>query len=531
MILVESNGHFGLIDTSNRESSSFTLNDGTVVSVPASSSLSNPTWFKNGKTIAEYMKIALGVKHLDFILITHSHSDHIGGVDEICTNSGLVDKNTVYFYKQYHSINEKNDVVWHNVDYYQKSIEAVSAKKAIMVDVSKPDGYQIGVKTTNGKQPSFKFSDAIAKINSASGLRGAKYVQGDRSNWHDDYIQFTFGNFYISLYNIFSNTIVEYADENVNSICALIQMGNTKVVSLGDINDENGCSNKVARAISDRVGKIDLLKPGHHGATSYSNTKIEADCYQPTYVVRTGTRDESLMNSWACYVTYCKKKYGTKFYTVADAKYAVVAELSYTGLKIKQLAGTTVSPTYIDPVPYEYKVAKDGWNWWDLNASGAYGADSCLWYYFENGVAKTGWIYKTTSNGKNAFWYYLDEYGLMAHGFQKVKNKLYYLAADQPDGNRPQGRMLTGWVQVEDAWYYFDKSGALVRAWRIPEGGTYYMSGDGSPDMERGWVNVYFDGAKTWFYAIQTLMFTGWRQIDGQWYYFDETGIYSHSWK
>ncbi|MBR4163493.1 MAG: hypothetical protein IKR11_08225, partial [Solobacterium sp.] len=63
--VIESNGHYGLIDTSNPINSTHgyngTVEDGNSV-----------------VTVIQYLKM-LGVEHLDFVLSTHSHSDHIGG--------------------------------------------------------------------------------------------------------------------------------------------------------------------------------------------------------------------------------------------------------------------------------------------------------------------------------------------------------------------------------------------------------------------------------------------------------------------
>ena len=82
--LIESNGKYGLIDASN----------------PGSSSSINPKWndgTNNGTRVLNYLK-KIGVTRLDFVLASHDHSDHIGGIPELVYNSSLVDSNTVYIY-------------------------------------------------------------------------------------------------------------------------------------------------------------------------------------------------------------------------------------------------------------------------------------------------------------------------------------------------------------------------------------------------------------------------------------------------
>ena len=83
-ILIESNGHYGLVDTSNRYSQTITDSNGAEYTVTQHESLSNQDYFCSGKDVANYIVNALGVDHIDFVIGTHGHSDHIGGVEEIC---------------------------------------------------------------------------------------------------------------------------------------------------------------------------------------------------------------------------------------------------------------------------------------------------------------------------------------------------------------------------------------------------------------------------------------------------------------
>ena len=49
--------------------------------------------------------------------------------------------------------------------------------------------------------------------------------------------------------------------ENVNSVVTLIELNGLKALLAGDMNYKNGGE----KLIADKVGKVDLLKVGHHG--------------------------------------------------------------------------------------------------------------------------------------------------------------------------------------------------------------------------------------------------------------------------
>ena len=72
-IIIESNGHYGLIDTSNRW---------TVSGYSGGSNYNAKSASASGAQVLKYLS-SIGVDHLDFVLVTHAHSDHLGGVPNI----------------------------------------------------------------------------------------------------------------------------------------------------------------------------------------------------------------------------------------------------------------------------------------------------------------------------------------------------------------------------------------------------------------------------------------------------------------
>ena len=152
MILIESNGRFGLIDTGNRYQDTIEGEDGTAYDLPASEELSSQDAGRTGKDGMIYMIETLGVNHLDFIIATHAHSDHIGGIPEIADllvldqagdTHPLIDAATLYLYKQYWHVNSKEDDLadrqadsWHNDAFFYQAQQAMMRSGAVMVDVS-----------------------------------------------------------------------------------------------------------------------------------------------------------------------------------------------------------------------------------------------------------------------------------------------------------------------------------------------------------------------------------------------------------
>ena len=107
------------------------------------------------------------------------------------------------------------------------------------------------------------------------------------------------------------------------------------------------------------------------------------------------------------------------------------------------------------------------------------------WMYKENGKIVTGW---KQIDGK---WYYFESTGVMQTGWKQVSGKWYYLHTD--------GAMRTDWKQIGGKWYYFHTDGAMRTDWKQIGGKWYYFHTDGA-------------------------MRTGWKQIGGKWYYLHEDG-------
>ncbi len=108
------------------------------------------------------------------------------------------------------------------------------------------------------------------------------------------------------------------------------------------------------------------------------------------------------------------------------------------------------------------------------------------WYYYggpDDGAMKTNWAY-------DGGWYYLGNDGRMRTGWVQVDSVCYWLNGS--------GRMATGWLSLGSTWYWLDlNSGAMA------ENGTAVCHG----------VRSLFNGSGAWISG------SGWRQLGNRWFY------------
>lgn len=131
----------------------------------------------------------------------------------------------------------------------------------------------------------------------------------------------------------------------------------------------------------------------------------------------------------------------------------------------------------------------------DVNVNGKIVKTIDTYYIDGDGVRTEGWLRtndmkwylfeyeKTKDNGKmikgfrlvEDSWFYFDNQGIMAVGFNDINNDTYYFETTR-DLN--EGKMATGWKLIEDKWYYFTKEGKLIKNSTTPDG--YKVGLDGA---------------------------------------------------
>jgi len=400
-ILVESNGEYGLIDASYDKDDPLSLNKNS-----------------NGAVVLDYLN-KNGVKHLKFVILTHPHSDHAGGIPEIVYNSNLVDENTTFIYKDALVIPSGEEEYYkHQIGYYktsnvsipgaddsaEKAKQAMKSKKAVMLDTLSID---------------------------KSSLKKLKAKVSDDKNIWDRYITFQMGDLNIKIYNIsfYVETVNNepYVDINSNSLVTLITSKNGyKVLTMADATVRH----KSEIYYGELIGKVDIFKANHHGI-SYSNSTNLIDAIRPTYAVVTNSPTNKLAKGFVAPYVYIKN-YGGKVYYTGESE--VVFNLT--------------NKLYIEKGKEYTDIFSEDWYEWyhnidDKNKKGL--------YYIRDNEFLTG-LQKINNNT-----YLLDDNGMMLTGWQVIDNKLYYF---EPKNETNLGKLyINKTTTINGHKYKFDKNG------------------------------------------------------------------------
>ena len=200
-ILIETNGKYGLIDSSNPYK--YIENEVEHVDIDESIGEVNQ-WVENPdhsvQAVLNYLDF-LKIEKLDFILGTHAHSDHIGGIPAIAYK--YVNESTKYYYRKYRTTKEDTSQVdWANYKYYLAAVDSMRIKGAELIDVT------------------------------------------------NRIINFDFGDFHLELLNTDIDPDELNLGENQNSIVTLVTYKNTKVFLAADM------ISKDDKKIKDYLGKL-----------------------------------------------------------------------------------------------------------------------------------------------------------------------------------------------------------------------------------------------------------------------------------
>ncbi len=199
-ILLESNGHFALIDAGD-SSDNYRRKHGA-----------------RGyeQIVLDYVKKTAvneqGEVVLDFILPTHCHYDHIGGFRWIINDPEITIQKA--YLKPFHpGILKRMEAENWGLDLvYNQTVQALEAR-GIPIVSDLPD------------EP------------------------------------FAFGDFTLQFFNTVTDMTEPHAGENVSSVGVMVTKGERTAFLAADISSEGDLENRVAPL----VGKVDLLKVGHHG--------------------------------------------------------------------------------------------------------------------------------------------------------------------------------------------------------------------------------------------------------------------------
>ena len=184
-----------------------------------------------------------GKVHLDFIVGTHAHSDHLGGFDTILADPD-VSVGRAYL-KVYDSsvINEEEVREWDNQEVYDQTVAALEAKNVPIIN--EPDN-----------------------------------------------TPFMLGNCRITLLNTEDPVPTGKVGENDQSLGVLVETNGTRVFLAGDMDDLTGDETRLAP----QIGKVDLLKVGHHGCEGSSTPAFLQTLMPKICVFTTGEYNHNVLS-------------------------------------------------------------------------------------------------------------------------------------------------------------------------------------------------------------------------------------------
>ena len=487
-ILLESNGHYAMIDTGE----DYDFPDDSDSRYPYREG--DNTDYRNVMTerVMRHLK-NVGVETLDFILITHAHSDHIGNADELMETFNV---NKVYMKRYSDSRITNKDRLWDSQYNYDKVL-AVASQKGIPViqDISK-------------EQAHFYFGDMDIQLYNYEN----KYTNGQ---------------------------LTPVVDDNSNSIISVITINGKKIFTAGDLNNLDYRNEDYYGPI---IGKVDMMKFNHHFDADFSNTYKFLQNLQPSIVVQTSSNDPFKNHQVATDVINQLKSYGAQLIKASSAEYdATVFDIrtdGFTNISTQYPKIPSFTPKwYVEDDVWKYRYATGehaiGWSeiaghYYFFKGNGAMLESQWKkwrgrWFYFQDsGEMVTKWKFINDS------WYFFNIYGQMETGWASSDGQWYYLSKD--------GDMQKGWKWIDKAWYYFAESGEMKTGWVKDKDNWYYLDNDGK--MKTGELQL---DKQEYVLANDGHMLTGWNgnyyyrtsgerakeswtEIDAKWYYFKANG-------
>ena len=410
-ILIESNGHFGLIDSSRP----YKYIENEVEHVEINETIGEKNhWTKDPDKSVQAVINYLNYKKidkLDFIIGTHSHADHIGGIPAIAYY--FVDENTKYYYRTYRKTKEDTSKIsMANYKYYLAAVHSMENKSAEMIEVT------------------------------------------DRN------VKFNFGDLYLELLNTDIDPDELKYGENQNSIVTLVNFRNTKILLTADMIAKDD------QKIKDYIGKIDILKLAHHGKSESSYDFLKTT--QPNYVLISNKEIPEYANQLINYLKYSldSKIYLTEYVSkssesIEKSAIKLILKNDYPEYEFNN-TGKEVEPDY----------TVNGWfTWYDkktyLDAGRTVKEFNYLewsggkdWFYFnEDGIMLVGWQELEMEGGMHMFYFDLTN-GNMLTGWQELewsggKNWFYFYPTN---GFMVQDCCIT----IDGENYCFDKNGCLI---------------------------------------------------------------------
>ena len=579
-ILLESNGHYGLVDFGE----DWDYPDGTDSRYPLRSGITKGVGYE--QQVIHYLK-SQGVEKLDFCVATHSHSDHIGGGDEIL-DAFPTDRLYINRYDDSYIVKENEFHLWDNQYIYDDIIDAANRNNTEIItdlDLEENTEYRsftlgdMSIDLMNLQRRRDKNRQILPVVDENENCIVTKITaygrtalltadidptEGDTGRLANQLIE-ELGDLpqYQPENRAEPELKEEYPKENYKAVSATVfDLPENRVVK------DTGVFEKIDET-QINTGKrisIDLMKMAHH-SNDWNNTTYFLTSLNPKAVVITGYETSFTERERDCLPN-------SKVYATATDSAAVISEFHDSGIKTR----------YVKLSP-EWMKIDDGWYYFDENGrtftdESVHEIDGKPYCFDAKGAVEkeNRWV---KVNGK---WYYFDASGWMVTGWQKVGDNWYYLyndgvmASDTWIGEdyvdatgawRPEilkekwissgekwwyrhsdGSYTTSnWEWINGKWYYFDASGWMMTGWQKVGNEWYYLYSNGVMAAD-SWIGEnyvdatgvwrpeilkekWISSGEKWWYRHSDGSYTAlnWKKIDGKWYYFDASGWMVTGWQ
>ena len=334
------------------------------------------------------------------------------------------------------------------------------------------------------------------------------------------------------------NNINPDYDDNQNSIVELVTHypSSKKVLLTGDMQKDDeyrficnqyASSGGECRSSTEKnlIKNVDILKLGHHGAYTSSIPEF-LDWVNPTNAIITngkwnnindlsynfGSLKHLAQKNKNIYLTAYNDVDGHDMTDSSDEKKALIVNFTSSGYSIINGNGASVSK--FDVVGDKNTFTK---NWVKMKYFNQTG-----WIYFDDtksDYAKKA-IASATTNGKKYCYHFHYKSGIMLKGWTQRGGKMFYFTEGYGKSytfdNSTDCSLNTGYLKLNNEWlntkdnnWYYLVNNEVVTGWKEINGNWYYFDGDTSEKNDP--------------YAYG-LMATGWRTINSKKYYFATSG-------
>ncbi len=299
-ILLESNGHYAMIDTGNASAES-------------------------RKNLLTYLN-KLGIKKLDFILLTHLHSDHYGGINYLLKKNIRVD--TLYIKRYSSSLGENY------ASTYSGIIDCAKGNTDGCTKVSNIVYTQTIDKSTcpehsNQAHSDFNCTANITFQNMNIKLYNTAYVMKDGDIGPN-------GKFYKSYKK--KDGVYETININYESIYEYITVNNHKIVLAADaVGEYSGAGNLFEsdtwykKIMQDSGTNIDVLKAPHHG--DINSDKNYSKLKPKSVVVTNASKNLGTRTGVKDYESYGARLYFAEYYSSTSELKTLYAD--FTGSNVE----------------------------------------------------------------------------------------------------------------------------------------------------------------------------------------------------